>query len=198
MQELKDNYFLENSLLKENFVKVNKSKETLVGGPLEYVKKYNEAFTAIASCMNKLVICKFENGNFIYASSNDTITEKFLLELRMFNEEKELRFYKHGNKWELVIIEDEKTDANNDDGITVFSSVDSSSVIFGDKKEIIADEFTKLYEEGRKIYLTVPGIGFSKYQLRTRSYITYSEITGQAGFGFYRFVAIEGVDGNNG
>lgn len=193
MAKLKESYFLEEPILNENNYETKKTTEICDCYPLEYAAKLSGQFTIISVEMDKVRIGRLENGKMIFAENEEICQEKFLIGLRVFNENQEYLFSKRGRNWIVRTIIDKKTEIMEDDGQVVFACVDSAAVLFGKCETTDENGFSKLFEDGRKIRLDVPGTGHKKYQLITRSYIEYSDTTGQAGFGFSRFVAIKGV-----
>ena len=107
-----------------------------------------------------------------------------LLELRIFNNDAEHHIKRKGLAFDVQVITD------GAEGGEVIEYVDSKSNIFGDCIEV-ANGYAKLWEEGRKIAMSVPvDEKASHYAVKTRSYITYDNDTNQAGFGYYRFLDI--------
>lgn len=133
--------------------------------------------------VNEFKLGYYELGQFIFADAS-LVDEKFLLELRIFNEQQELHVVRKGTGLHVSIITDNK------EGNTL--TVDSSSQIFGKRVEAdLPEGFVRLEEPGRKICFTIPATQKAdKYYLKTRSYVEMNEKTGQAGFGFSRWVGI--------
>lgn len=74
----------------------------------------------------------------------------------------------------------------------LIDTVDSISVIMGKFHKILSNDFIELFDKGRKIKKIIPVDRQSDYYtLITRSYIEYNNSTGQAGYGYYRYVDIE-------
>lgn len=141
-------------------------------------------FQVAAWMVNELKLGYYENGRFCFADGSN-LEEKYLLELRVFNKQQELHLIKNEDRLCASII----TDGYGDD----VKSVDSTSVMFGKREEAVQlpSGFAKLIEEGRKISLVIPAKeSAEKYMLTTRSYITYHGVTGQAGYGYHRWVEI--------
>lgn len=141
----------------------------------------------IAHCMNELKFGTYNGGKFIFADES-ALDEKYLLQLRIFNANQELLLQRDGGVFQARYI----TDTPDDSGSQEY--VDSSSPLFGDRDTAakLPQGFVRLLESGRKIFMVIPADKMAKnYLLTTRSYITYDEKTGQAGYGFWRFVGIE-------
>lgn len=150
----------------------------------EFLKQLKGSFKVAAFCENEVKLGRFTDGSFCFADDAGLELE-FLQELRLFNNEQELLFKRSGLGFKLRNIEDNKGDVN-------IQCVDTKSNFFGDRVEHNYDKgFAKLWEEGRKISIVVPvDVDAEHYALKTRSYITYDEQTGQAGFGYYRYMDI--------
>ena len=142
-----------------------------------------EKYYAAVWLVNEFKLGYYESGKFIFADGG-LVEEKFLLELRVFNDYQELHVVRKGTALHASII------TENKQGDTI--AVDSSSQIFGERVEAdVPDRFVRLEEPGRKIAFTIPvDKKADKYYLRTRSYVEQNEKTGQAGFGFSRWVGI--------
>ena len=120
-----------------------------------------------------------------------TFAEQDIEEIRVFNEAQEICVQRRGNGFWVRSITDYP---NKNDGEDV-ASVDSSSRLFGSVVNTDQEKrFAELYEPGRKIRLLIPVEDAEKgdtYMIKTRSYITKDNATGQAGYGYYRYVAIQ-------
>lgn len=145
-------------------------------------------FKVAAWMMNELKMGYYKNGSFSFADTGE-LNEKYLLELRVFNKDKELYVIKRGEGFSARIISEGSGEA--------LKAIDSTSVIFGSQEEIFEGGFVKLFETGRKISLVIPSYEVAaRYTLTTRSYVTNNKATGQAGFGFYRWVEIAAEKGD--
>ena len=117
----------------------------------------------------------------------DRWSPKYLVELRVFSEDAEIRFVRSGDTLRFRCISLAK-EAGKD-------YVDSLAPFYGEAQEkdghlIVADEARKLSME-----IPVPHDGNSKtYGLATRNYIGQNEI-GQAGYVDSRFMGVVSVDG---
>lgn len=133
-----------------------------------------------------------DNKQFVFPD-DDSIEEKYIIELRLFNENEEIYLLKDNeeNCYKARIIKDNLNE--NEDNVQKITTIDDASTLFG--KEIednsISSNFVKLKESGRKISLVVPSKDKATYYaLVTRSYIIFDEKTGQAGIGYYRYLDI--------
>lgn len=139
---------------------------------------------AAAHFVNCVRFAYYENGSFRFANSSE-IEEKYLQQLRVFNEQEELYLQRQGDKYYLQYINDEL-------GEKSMVCVDSSSQFFGKRVQAeLSRGFVQLWEPGRKIRLVLPASKEAEtYQLITRSYVQYDAKTGQAGYSCYRWVAV--------
>lgn len=170
-----------------------------------YVAGIDGEYKAVAYFYNTVKFGRVSDGKLTFADSTE-IDMDDLLELRIFNNDAEHHIKLNGLDFDVQVITDESinynasdadeqvaADVSQDDECIeddVIEYVDSQSNIFGDCLEV-TDGYAKLWEEGRKIALTVPVDEKSlHYALKTRSYITYDKDTNQAGFGYYRFLDI--------
>lgn len=150
-----------------------------------------ERYKVIAYCMNELLFGYYKNGSFTF--SRETIDKKYLsrylMQMRIFNENEELLLQRDGAEFRARYIADAAIERN---GYAKTECVDSSSPLFGKPDgENSRQGFVQLKEGGRKMRMTIPAEkGSSVYLLKTRSYIVYDDKTGQAGYGFWRFVSI--------
>lgn len=144
-------------------------------------------FKFIAYLYNEVKLGYFKNNRLVFADGND-IYEKYIIQARLFSPNEEILIQKVDGVYEVRIIED---------GIegNLCTAVDSASDIFGRKvNDFNVEGFVHLVEPGRKMSIVVPAnVNADKYELITRSYITYDETTGQAGFGYYRWLDIAAV-----
>lgn len=149
-------------------------------------------YKVIAYCMNELLFGYYKNGSFTF--SKDGIDPKYLprylMQMRIFNENEELLLQRDGAEFRARYIADADIER---DGYTRTECVDSSSPLFGKPDSGSGrQDFVQLTESGRKMRMAIPAEkGSSVYLLKTRSYVVYDNKTGQAGYGFWRFVSIE-------
>lgn len=148
-------------------------------------------YKVVAHFVNCVRFGYYKNGQFIFADGA-SLEEKYLLQLRIFNNHEELYIQKRGADYYLQYINDES-------GTKALLTVDSSSPFFGRRVAAALPEgFVELWEAGRKIKLVLPVADVAeKYKLVTRSYIQYDEQTGQAGYAYYRWLDIRAVDGRD-
>lgn len=133
----------------------------------------------------------YKSGKFIFADGAE-LEEKYLVQLRIFNNLEEIYLQKQAAGYYMQYINDAA-------GATNVQTVDSASQFFGHKVEqALTEGFVELWEAGRKIKLVLPvADAAEKYKLVTRSYIMYDEQTGQAGYAYYRWLDIRAVDGRD-
>lgn len=142
-----------------------------------------EKFKLVALSVNKAVFGIYRLGEIVFPLGAPE--EQYLLELRAFNENKEVYLRKQGDKYLVRTI----VDGSGED----IDVVDAVSNLFGERIEAseLAEGFVKLVEEGRKINVVIPAeVLANHYALKTRSYIECDEETGQAGYGYFRYVDI--------
>lgn len=137
-----------------------------------------------AHFVNCMRLGYYEDGSFRFAGG-EALEEKYLQQLRVFNEREELYLQRQGDKYYLQYINDEQ-------GEESVTCVDSCSQFFGKRVQAALPQgFVQLWEPGRKIRLVLPAAELADtYQLVTRSYVQYDAKTGQAGYGCYRWVAV--------
>lgn len=153
----------------------------------ELLGKFSIDGKVTAHCMNELKFGYYTGGKFVFADAS-ALDVKYLLQLRIFNADQELLLQRDSDIFQARYI----TDTPDDSGSQEY--VDSGSPLFGgrDTAAKLPQGFVRLVESGRKISMIIPAEKTAKnYLLITRSYITYDAKTGQAGYGFWRFVAIE-------
>lgn len=142
-------------------------------------------YQVVAHCVNELRMGWYKDGNFTFAKEGK-IADEHLQQLRVFNAEEEVLLKKTGHNYWVRRI--------HDSGNGKVKAVDSTSTIFGNRivESKLVENFVTLYEPGRKVKLVIPVRDMSdKYCLTTRSYVVYDEETGQAGYGYYRYVEIK-------
>lgn len=148
----------------------------------------DKKYLVVVHMMQQLLIGRYENGSFVFANGED-IEEKYIIDLRLFNEKEELFIKKNKNKYiNRHIVEGEGTLYPYKDVITPF---------IGEriKAKGIAEGFCRLFEKNRKMTREIPVDDLADhYRLHMRSYVTYDEQTGQAGYGYNRYVNIVSED----
>lgn len=141
-------------------------------------------YKAVVYLDNEMRMGYFSDGEFLFADGKN-FSECYLQQLRMFNEDVELWVMKRDEDLAVRLIED------NVKGSSI-KTVDSKSVLFGERVDVeLPEGFVQLTERGRKISMAIPVEELAtRYTLTTRSYITYDKETGQAGYGYYRWVRL--------
>lgn len=145
-------------------------------------------YKVLVKNVNEMKFGYYKEGRFIF-SDKSKINPRYLIQMRLFNELEEILIFRNKNKYYIRIIKDEENEESK-----LIESVDSISVLFGklDENENLPEGFVKLYDSGRKITKIIPSnIKSNYYTLTTRSYIEYNVKTGQAGYGYYRYVDIK-------
>lgn len=123
-------------------------------------------------------------GGKLYLANGENLELKYVQEMRIFNQACELYIQNTGKEWQRRYIQDGSGEQ--------IEYVDTTSRLWGEATGT-EDGFVKLCDKSRKIELCVPVVeeGGKYYRLRTRNYIQYDSVTGQAGYGDFRFVAVE-------
>lgn len=145
----------------------------------------NAEYQVVAHCVNEIKMGWYKGGRFVFSDGND-LSDEYLQQMRVFNENEEILIKKTGHNYWVRKI--------NDVSGADIKTVDSTAVIFGKRivDNQLPDDFVMVFEPGRKVKLVLPVKEKSeKYCVTTRSYVTYDDKTGQAGYGYYRYVAIE-------
>ena len=175
-------FFDSESVLEDNSTR--SLKQSVKGIDVDsYVSGITGKFKALAYFYNMVKFGRVSDGKLAFFDGTD-IDMDDLLELRIFNNDAEHHIKRKGLAFDVQVITD------GAEGGEVIEYVDSKSNIFGDCLEV-ANGYAKLWEEGRKIAMSVPvDEKASHYAVKTRSYITYDNDTNQAGFGYYRFLDI--------
>lgn len=172
---------------------------------LKILQKYAKtevAYQVIAHFDNSLKMGWLINGELTFSDSMSKLEDKYLQQLRAFNESEEVLIKKIGiNTAEKYHYWVRKID---DTFVDDTEYIDSISTIFGKKMStVIVDSdklpkdysFVSVYEPGRKIKLVFPvknnETESKTFCVTTRSYIGYDDKTGQAGYKYYRYVAIK-------
>ena len=138
--------------------------------------------------VNEMKFGYYRDKHFIF-NDGSNVVPKYLIQMRLFNEIEEILVLSNKEEYYLRVIKDEMNGESK-----LIETVDSISVLFGklDKDENLLDGFVELYDAGRKIRKVIPSsIKSDYYALTTRSYIEYNKKTGQAGYGYYRYVDIK-------
>lgn len=196
-EELKNFFKEENYLdtvenrycLRKDYTDINNIREFLSQNAKNSYKVFLRAFNEI-----KFGYYNLENSGEFSFPYGEEFEEKYILELRLFNENEEILLQKNDDMSSYkarIIIDDVDKDVKD---IQKIITVDDASTLFG-KRTIdnrINGDFVKLKESGRKISLTIPSEHRAEYYaLITRSYITFDEKTGQAGISYYRYLDIK-------
>lgn len=141
-----------------------------------------------------------ENKKFIFPEEKRVDPDKFdkyLVEARLFRSDEEILIQKHGSCYAIRKIVDEAVENSRKR-----EYVDSLSPMFGsvsqtDSRRSEIHSFVHLVDEGRGFQHSIPVLTTQQngktYCLKTRSYISYDEDTGQAGYDMYRYVEIDRV-----
>lgn len=144
----------------------------------------------LAHCVNELKFGRYEQGVFHFADGK-SIDEKYVMEIRLFNDNTEILLQKNGSIFKARCIKESLKD-NPSEGYEEHDYVDCASPLFGKRDKDISPDFVHLTEKGRKIHITIPVDKTADYyKLKTRSYIGYDSETGQAGYVFWRYLGLE-------
>ena len=194
MNEKKD-FFIDASTLQIKPFAVVKNEQFIKDNALSILKSMldkTDTYQVVARLSFALLFGWYKDGRLIFSKTIE-INDSDVEEIRAFNAAKEILLQRRGDLYWVRNIEDRAGDE--------VKAVDSTSRLFGkvtgDKE--IPEGFEKLYEGGRKIQMVIPaddGQIEDIYAITTRSYIKYDGITGQAGFGYSRYVAIRKERGN--
>lgn len=151
-------------------------------------KKFTEPGTVVAWQKQSLLWDKWDGNDFVIYKDGK-IKPEDILELRLFNENAELRLVRQGKGFKGRIIKD--------DGQGWRLYVDTVSRIWG-KNEEKADEqgFVTLTDTGRRLKMEIPApmVKSEYYGLKTRNYVGEVGDMGQLGYLDYRFVALEATE----
>lgn len=200
-------FFTENSILKESKLSVDivafetfddgmerkqdavKSITEILQNP-KFQLKGEGKYQVLLRLSFALLFGWYEGGQLLFCE-DIKFTEQDIEEIRVFNEMQEICVQRRGSGFWVRSITDYPCKNNGKD----VDSVDSSSRLFGSVVNTGQEKrFAELYEPGRKIRLLIPVEDAEKgytYMIKTRSYITKDNTTGQAGYGYYRYVAIQ-------
>lgn len=199
MTDKKSSFFNTDSLLKMKTIytkiqpKLDAAAEcSSLDDMLSAFQLNGERYKVIAYCMNELLFGYYKNGSFTFSKEgiDSKYLSRYLMQMRIFNENEELLLQREDSKFRARYIADADIER---DGYTKTECVDSRSPLFGKPDSGSGrQDFVQLTESGRKMRMAIPAEkGSSVYLLKTRSYIVYDDKTGQAGYGFWRFVSIE-------
>lgn len=149
------------------------------------VKKYFESHAfVVAYLVNEVLFGKYENNEFVFPK-NKKIEEKFIVQLRVFNEDKELFIRKKGNKFLCRFRDDSNGDTTE--------CVDTDQIISGIKiTDYEESDFFKIESKKSRKPLLIP-FSFENLSdgnrpaIKVRNYIGYNGIM-QAEYVDSRFV----------
>ena len=171
---------------------INNIKKRITCNDIELMnvlrEKFTEPGTVVVWQKQSLLWDKWDGSDFVI-NKDETIKPEDILELRLFNENAELRLVRQGKGFTGRII--------RDDGQGWRLYIDTVSRMWG-QKEGNADEqgFVTLKDTGRSLQMKVPApmINSEYYGLKTRNYVGEVGDMGQLGYSDYRFVAIEATE----
>lgn len=145
--------------------------------------------TVVIWLMNRIVWTTYADGRIELDDEASVID--YWQEMRAFNEQGELHLLRSGAYFSGRIVKDKEETADWAHGY-----VDSISPIWGENTGY-ANGKVHLEDADRKLNLEIPVSDGNavKYGLVTRSYIHTDEETGLTGYGDYRYLAIEGMEG---
>lgn len=148
-------------------------------------------YKVVAHFVNCVRFGYYNEGKFAFADG-EALAERYLVQLRIFNAEEEVYLQKQGTGYYLQYINDAR-------GSEAVPTVDSESQFFGHRVAgEVSQGFAQLWEAGRKIKIVLPAAKQAdEYKLLTRSYVQFDEQTGQAGYGYYRWLDIVPVEGRD-
>lgn len=187
-----DNFFAKQGYLHVEKMYSLKKEEQTDKNLSEYLtEKAQGSYKVIWQAVNELKFGYYNNNDKFIFEDNIVPQEKYVMQIRLFNNDEEILLQKDGGKYNVRIIKDSINRQTDEDEMV--KVVDDASTLFGERTEIKIDTkgFVRLVEKGRKISLTIPTQDTAKYYaLVTRSYITFDTETGQAGYGYYRYLDI--------
>lgn len=174
-----------------------KDVEDIKGFLQEYAQN---GYKVVLHAMNEIKFGYYNlnnSGEFTFADNHD-FDEKYMLQLRIFNQKEEFLVQEDEvqGKYKIQRIVDnvDEKEFENEGHLVKATFLDDESPLFGEciKTDNIDENFKFLQEKGRKISLIIPCKEKAKhYALVTRSYINFDEKTGQAGIGYYRYLDIK-------
>ena len=187
-----DNFFAKQGYLHVEKMYSLKKEEQTDKNLSEYLaEKAQGSYKVVWQAVNELKFGYYNNNDKFIFEDNIVPQEKYVMQIRLFNNDEEILLQKDGGKYNVRIIKDSINRQTDEDEMV--KVVDDASTLFGERTEIKIDTkgFVRLVEKGRKISLTIPTEDTAKYYaLVTRSYITFDTETGQAGYGYYRYLDI--------
>lgn len=189
-----ENFFKEQEYLHINEINSIKYEEEIKISLKDFLaQKAQGCYKVIWRAVNELKFGYYnrENSGVFTFYDNIVPDEKYLLNLRLFNEDEEIMIRKDNFRCIARIIKDDADEQT--EKVKKVQIVDDASTLFGEraKRQLASDIFVKLVEKGRKISMIIPTSDNAEYYaLVTRSYITFDEKTGQAGYGYYRYLDI--------
>lgn len=138
----------------------------------------------VAWQINRIVWGRVDNGKITFADI-DKWNVSQCLEVRIFNDSKELYFVKSGN----MLTGRLRIDGSGKENVYV----DSVAPIWG-KATGSDGKFTELRDEARKLYITIPAdvAKDKRCGLITRNYVVSDDDdSGLSGYGDYRYLALQ-------
>lgn len=138
---------------------------------------------------NALRFAWYQDGKFIFPDDESVAIEDFslqyVLQLRFFNQDAEIWIQRRGDTFTYRVIVD-------NDGGEEMSVVDSDSPLIGKVTGAKSPSFLNVDDNERKLHRVIPASEPADdsypFVLTTRSYIVYDDETGQAGYGYSRYV----------
>ena len=186
------NFFAKQGYLQvENMYSLKKEEQTDKNLSEYLAEKAQGSYKVVWQAVNELKFGYYNNNDKFIFEDNIVPQEKYVMQIRLFNNDEEILLQKDGGKYNVRIIKDSINRQTDEDEMV--KVVDDASTLFGERTDskINTKMFVKLVEKGRKISLTIPTQDTAKYYaLVTRSYITFDTETGQAGYGYYRYLDI--------
>ena len=186
------NFFAKQGYLQvENMYSLKKEEQTDKNLSEYLAEKAQGSYKVVWQAVNELKFGYYNNNDKFIFADEITPSEKYGMHIRLFNNDEDILLQKDGGKYNVRIIKDSINRQTDEDEMV--KVVDDASTLFGERTEIKIDTkgFVRLVEKGRKISLTIPTQDTAKYYaLVTRSYITFDTETGQAGYGYYRYLDI--------
>lgn len=183
-----NDFFVEASILQARAFNVVKEERFMHENALELLSRLllqEETYQVMARLSFAVLFGWYKNGELIF-SQPIVIADADVEEIRAFNDLQEVLLQRRDDTYWVRSITDKTGDT--------IKAVDSTSCLFGAVTgATVPDGFAELYEPGRKINMVIPVNDARKgdvYTITTRSYITYDEITGQAGYGYSRYLKI--------
>jgi len=148
------------------------------------LKYFNSNGFVIVYLDYKVLIGKVSDNKFFFYN-NETIEEKYIQRMRIFNEDKEVMLWRSldGIKGRIRIDNE-----GNDTYV-----VDASQVLWGTDKEELGNGWIKIFEDrGTELILPLEGVEVNDKErrvfLRTRNYVDFHNETKQATYVDCRFI----------